>query len=214
MNPETKISLIRHGHVHNPNEIFYGGLPGFQLSTDGIQQAQATAHALQEIELAAIYSSPMLRARQTADILQRTHPTAPLHISELLTEIHTPYDGQPFEAVSAKNWNVYDHGQEGFEQPEHVLGRAQEFVTRVRQDYAGKHIAAVTHGDIILFLIHWAKKQPIDIDNKQILESFGFPAPYPEPASIVTLTFVTGDAAELPAVDYMNPFQEQGNETR
>ena len=36
----TCISLLRHGEVDNPQEVYYGRLPGFGLSAEGRRQAQ------------------------------------------------------------------------------------------------------------------------------------------------------------------------------
>jgi len=58
--------LARHGEVHNPSRVLYGRLPRMQLSPEGRRQAQALADFLGPRPLAAIYSSPMLRARRTA----------------------------------------------------------------------------------------------------------------------------------------------------
>ena len=75
----TQIHFVRHGEVHNPQKIYYGRLPGFPLSEEGRRQAQAAAHALRARPLAAIFSSPMQRARETAElapllfILMHTH---------------------------------------------------------------------------------------------------------------------------------------------
>ena len=41
MTNPTSISFVRHGHVHNPENIVYGRLPGFRLSDLGRRGAQA-----------------------------------------------------------------------------------------------------------------------------------------------------------------------------
>lgn len=68
MTKPTRISFVRHGTVDNPRDVFYGRLPGFVLSVEGDRQARAAAEALRHEPIAAIYTSPMRRARQTADI--------------------------------------------------------------------------------------------------------------------------------------------------
>ena len=68
MTTQTSIFFVRHGHVYNPQKILYGRLPGFRLSDLGREQAQAAAVALRDIPLAAAFSSPQLRTRQTAAI--------------------------------------------------------------------------------------------------------------------------------------------------
>ena len=70
----TTIWLARHGEVHNPSNLLYGRLPRMDLSPEGRRQAQALDDFLAERPLAAIYSSPMLRARRTAEIILRVAP--------------------------------------------------------------------------------------------------------------------------------------------
>ena len=63
---ETVISFVRHGEVYNPDDIIYGRLCGFRLPEKGNYQAVKAAETLNGSQLAAIFSSPLLRARQTA----------------------------------------------------------------------------------------------------------------------------------------------------
>ena len=57
--------MVRHAHVHNPQDILYGRLPRFRLSPEGRTQAEILARFLSTRDTAAIYTSPLLRARQT-----------------------------------------------------------------------------------------------------------------------------------------------------
>ena len=69
--PQTDILFIRHAEVMNPDNVFYARLARFKLSEQGLKDAEAAAAALAEEPLAAIYTSPMLRAKQTARIIAR-----------------------------------------------------------------------------------------------------------------------------------------------
>ena len=91
----TRISLVRHGHVNNPDDIFYGRLPGFKLDSNGRLEAVRTAEALKNKKIDGVYSSPMLRARQTANEILKFHPRLELKISALITEVFSPFQGQP-----------------------------------------------------------------------------------------------------------------------
>src|SRR5438874_3906508 len=77
-NGTTTLLLMRHAEVHNPEDILYGRLPRFGLSELGKQQAEVTARALAEEPISTFYTSPQLRARQTARILAAPHPGATL----------------------------------------------------------------------------------------------------------------------------------------
>ncbi len=94
METETLISFVRHGQVHNPKDLYYGRLPGFHLNDRGRLQAEATAEALRDRDIATVYSSPLVRARQTAEIICSPHPGLTLQFSDLLLDVHSPFDGR------------------------------------------------------------------------------------------------------------------------
>ncbi len=64
--------FLRHGEVENKKDIFYGDLAGYQLSNKGHHQAQSAAKFIfNNFDIKYIYSSPLLRARQTAEPLSK-----------------------------------------------------------------------------------------------------------------------------------------------
>jgi broad specificity phosphatase PhoE len=202
----TTIHLIRHGQVHNPEQILYGRLPRFRLTAAGRSQAQSAGRYLNGKAIEALYSSPLLRARQTArEILD--HVQSPqLHISTLLNEVCTAYEGRPGAEIDARNGDVYTGVAACFEQPEDVVARTRKFIRNMRRRYPGGRIAAVTHGDIITFLVLWARGMVPTPRNKTRLLKAGYPSAYPAHASITTLTFHTVEAQERPAIDYLLPY--------
>lgn len=62
----TTVHLLRHGEVHNPEQILYGRLPGYRLSEHGERQAKAVAEALAGEDITVLLASPLERAQQTA----------------------------------------------------------------------------------------------------------------------------------------------------
>jgi broad specificity phosphatase PhoE len=68
--PTTVVHLLRHGEVHNPTKVLYGRLPGFRLSAAGERMAEEAAAWLNRRPLAALYTSPLQRARQTVAPLE------------------------------------------------------------------------------------------------------------------------------------------------
>lgn len=164
----TTIHFVRHGEVDNPNETYYGRLPNFHLSQRGKEQAKFAAEILEQYPISAIYSSPMERAIETAEIIA-AQLNLVFQINELLNEVHSPLDGRSKSYVASLEWDVYKNNKSPFEQPADVLKRAQKFTWTVRQEYGGKHIVAVTHGDVIAFTMLWAKQLPITSGQKQAL---------------------------------------------
>jgi len=65
----TVVHLLRHGEVHNPEGILYGRLPGYHLSELGRKMADGVADFLkeQQHDIAAVVSSPLERAQETAE---------------------------------------------------------------------------------------------------------------------------------------------------
>lgn len=64
--PETLILLVRHGVTPTTGQVLPGRAPGLHLSEAGQEQARGVAARLEGVPLAAIYTSPMERARETA----------------------------------------------------------------------------------------------------------------------------------------------------
>jgi broad specificity phosphatase PhoE len=67
MTQTTVVHLVRHGEVRNPGRVIYGRLPDFHLSEDGRMMAKAAAGFLAGRDVTALFSSPMERARETAE---------------------------------------------------------------------------------------------------------------------------------------------------
>lgn len=197
----TVIHFVRHGSVENPREVLYGRLPEFGLSTKGVQQAQAAAIFFRRRPIQAIYSSPMLRARQTADIVQKQHNELDVVVSELINEIYTPYEGQPIAELEKMNWQFYENISAPYEMPEDIFSRLRQFIDDVYQNHPNQEVVAVSHGDIICFAMTWARGWPIDGESKRrVAEENG----YPTTASITSLS--VSDDDELPTFSYTVPY--------
>ena len=65
----TRVQLIRHCDVRNPRGVLYGHLPDFPLSEKGVRQAHALGRHLATSGARHIYTSPLERALQTAEII-------------------------------------------------------------------------------------------------------------------------------------------------
>ncbi|HET9875695.1 MAG TPA: histidine phosphatase family protein [Mycobacterium sp.] len=73
MAESTRVHLVRHGEVYNPDGILYGRLPGFSLSETGRAQADAVAGALADRDIVAVVASPLQRAQETAAPIAARH---------------------------------------------------------------------------------------------------------------------------------------------
>lgn len=196
-----QIIFVRHGEVHNPEQIFYGRLPRFKLNTRGREQAQAAAHALAPLPLAAIAHSPLLRARQTAQILAAAHPGVSLQQSRWLLEVRTSHQGLPTAALDAIAWNFYEPQlHEDDETIADVAARITAFSRRMLRRYRGQVIAAVTHGDVLAIARAYFAGWPLSLASLRGEH-------YPATASLLRVTL----SPDLQASDvaYLQPWSEQ-----
>ncbi len=78
--------FVRHGEsTANVLGLFSNEVHAHPLTEKGIEQARALAHSLSGLSFDGIYSSPILRARQTAEILAEALQV-PLQIADALRE--------------------------------------------------------------------------------------------------------------------------------
>lgn len=81
----SRLHLVRHGEVHNPDHIVYADLPGFGLSELGRRQAAETAAHLADHNIGLVVSSPLQRAIETAGFIAARHGIGVV-VDERLTE--------------------------------------------------------------------------------------------------------------------------------
>jgi broad specificity phosphatase PhoE len=92
----TKIHLVRHGEVFNPDGVLYGRLPGFHLSELGKKMAAAAATELAGHPITALFASPLLRAQESAQPwADRFH--LPIQTDERLIEPTNKFEGGTYE---------------------------------------------------------------------------------------------------------------------
>ncbi len=206
MTQPTRISFVRHGTVHNPQGVVYGRLPHFPLAGMGREQARCAAQAVREWPIAAIYSSPLQRAQETAQILAESLPDAPVQTSEWLNEVRFFYEGQPLQDMAARNWDLYTGVPPDYEQPPDAVERVRAFLAHARREHAGQHVLAVSHGDVIAFATLWAFGVALIPANKHTLDRLGLAEAYPAPASLTTFVYPTDNGEKPTSVEYLRPY--------
>jgi broad specificity phosphatase PhoE len=91
----SKVHLIRHGEVENPQKILYGRQPGWQLSERGQEMAEVLGQWSKSIDLGALHVSPLERAQQSALPISQAH-NLPISTDERLIEASNIFEGRPF----------------------------------------------------------------------------------------------------------------------
>jgi broad specificity phosphatase PhoE len=91
----TVVHLLRHGEVENPGHVMYGRLPGYHLSANGRRMADRVAKVLLDHDITYLVSSPLERARGTAEPLAVALGLE-LIVDDRLIEAGNAFEGRPF----------------------------------------------------------------------------------------------------------------------
>lgn len=151
MSEQTIIHLLRHGEVHNPDGVLYGRLPGFRLSEDGVLMAKAAAKWFAGRDVTALFSSPMERARQTAEPLAEVF-SLPVTVDDRLNEALNEFEGLTFGVGRGslrhpRNWrHLRNPVRPSWGEPyEDLAGRMLEAVASARTAAYGHEAVCVSH---------------------------------------------------------------------
>ncbi len=154
--------LIRHGETDWNNERRIQGHTDTPLNERGIEQAERLAAKLDSGErINALYSSPLARARLTAEIIAK-RSGLPLTLDDRLMEKHLgDLEGMSFEEIEIKYPEVARHWREskehfllpGEESAQELQARVKSFLTEISSRHNGARVVVVTHGGTINMLI-------------------------------------------------------------
>lgn len=163
----TILYLIRHGETGGNFEGRFQGIIDNPLNESGIRQAQMLGEAFSLSRVDVLYTSPLQRARRTAEII------AEMHGLEKLTPIVEPglteldgglLEGRKFselakeypEVMEAMHTHPATMECPGGESMRDVSERIVKTIDHLVSQNKGKVIAAVSHGIIISSYIHFA----------------------------------------------------------
>lgn len=144
------IYLIRHGQTEKNKANVLQGRSDFPLNEAGEQQAQEAASLLAAggIHFDRVYTSPLIRAVQTAEIIA---PDSPRSVEERLIEMdYGPYEGMDLthplpEVMTFFRDFVHNPAPEGMEPLSEVTARLGEFLEEIREEAASSDLLLSTH---------------------------------------------------------------------
>lgn len=84
-----RLYIVRHGESVDDIEDCYGGVADFPLTDAGRQQAREAAAKLQSLGVERVYSSPLARASETAEIIASALSLEPATVIDDLQERNT-----------------------------------------------------------------------------------------------------------------------------
>lgn len=172
-----KIYVIRHGLTELNKKRVLNAQIDEPLALEGIEQAKEAVSEIPK-EIKYIYSSPLLRARQTAEIIN-SQLELPLSLVDGIAEIH-------MGSLAGKSWDElegglelkrkhrthkFDYRSHGGESAGEVKSRVIAFLKKIKGEHGDKEVLVVTHGGIIrlLSLLEQGKHLTDELENASLL---------------------------------------------
>jgi probable phosphoglycerate mutase len=154
------LALIRHGQTEWNRELKLQGSTDIPLNDTGRQQAREAVDLLAAEPWDAIVSSPLSRARETAEIIASGLGITLGPTYDLLTERnYGAAEGATAEIV-AERWP--DRKYPGLEPLESVVDRGTRALEQVAADFGGARTILVCHGTLIRYTLQHLSGQSFD----------------------------------------------------
>ena len=171
---KTTIYLVRHCEARGNIDRVFQGHYDADISENGRLQLERLAERFKDIPLDAVYSSPLKRARQTAEAVNRYHHL-PIELDERLEEINGGHwEGVHWDELPVRFPEEYDDWlkrpwlfcpEEG-EAMTAVYTRMKQALTEIAAANRGKTVAVASHGCAIRNALCWLKGYPPERINE------------------------------------------------
>jgi len=162
--------IVRHGETEANKKDIDAGPLDYPLNKKGIKEVSFIAKAISRIKINAVYSSPVFRAVETAQILAHPHRLR-VKILEELTEAKL----KP-EFVGKKGRHHILTDPEAFEETySDLLERTIKSIEIVKREVEG-NVIMVSHGDVIAAMLEGVVERRVGSERYYVL--------HPEPAAL------------------------------
>jgi probable phosphoglycerate mutase len=174
--------------------VLPGRAPGLHLSDDGRRQAEAAAQRIAQVKrVAAIYASPLERARETAMPIARARSLA-VRIERGLLELDVGrWTGVRLDKLSRRpEWSTVQRYPSGFRFPDgesfvEMQARVTGALARLVDQHRGAVVVAVSHADPIKAALAHALGMHLDLFQRLAIA----------PGSITTIAYGAGGPTVL-----------------
>jgi broad specificity phosphatase PhoE len=161
-----ELTLIRHGETEWSASGQHTGATDIPLTPVGERQVSRLQPLLDGHRFGMVLTSPMLRARRTAELLGLSHPQIDPNLAEW---DYGGYEGRTTDEISAElgqSWRIWTHsvpaGPTPGEDIEQVAKRVDRVLARIRPALAqGQDVALVGHGhNLRVLAARWLESEP------------------------------------------------------
>jgi len=188
------VLLVRHGLTPTTGIKLPGRAPGLHLSDEGRLQAEAAAERIGKVaKIAAVYCSPITRARETAQPIGRAVKRA-LRIERDLADLDIgEWTGMSLkQAARRPEWETVQRNPSSFRFPggesfPEMQTRMTSALGRIVARHPGQIVVAVSHADPIKAAVAQALGTPLDLFQRIMIA----------PSSITVVAYRRGGPSVL-----------------
>jgi len=163
---KTVVGLLRHGQTDWNIDFRLQGVTDVALNETGIEQARLAASALNLNDWDFIASSPLSRARDTADIVASRLNIPEVAVLPLLLErSFGEVEGMLYEDWKA---NYPDGIAPGGETEEQLHARTLLLLDELLETYRGTRVLAISHGALIRKVVNLLSQGEFPLVNQRI----------------------------------------------
>ena len=188
------VLLVRHGLTPTTGIKLPGRAPGLHLSDEGRRQAEAAAERIGKVaRIAAVYCSPITRARETAQPIGRAVKRA-LRIERHLADLDIgEWTGMSLkQAARRPEWETVQRNPSSFRFPggesfPEMQTRMTSALGRIVARHPGQIVVAVSHADPIKAAVAQALGTPLDLFQRIMIA----------PSSITVVAYRRGGPSVL-----------------
>lgn len=143
------IYVVRHGHTDwNDNKITMGR-KDIPLNELGIEEANNTSKLLEKINFDLIICSPLIRAKQTADIINKNRNNQIIFDERIIERNMGNLEGKPYTNDNSQIWDInINTNNNNIETMEEFKNRVYDFLIEIENKYSDKNVLLVTHGGV------------------------------------------------------------------
>ncbi len=149
----TSIYLVRHGQTAWNKEEIFRGRTDVPLDETGLKQAELVGQYFKGMEIHGIFSSPLSRARQTAEKVAEFHSLKVQPLQGIDDMSFGNWEGRPHHEIKEHDNETYRQWVEtphlvrlpGGESLEDVRVRAMSAMEEVIRNHPGKTLVFVSH---------------------------------------------------------------------
>jgi broad specificity phosphatase PhoE len=181
---QSNLYLIRHGQTDWNEKKRIQGITEVPLNEIGREQVRKVARNFSDLLIGAIYTSPLQRAKETAEIMGSFHPCAiveerMLHEGKFgaLEGITIPeFDEKYAEEIKRRHQlpcqeRIHHKYTPDGESIYEILSRVIPFLHRIARDHMGENVIVVTHGFVMKSLFIDMSRIIGEFDERKIFVS-------------------------------------------